>query len=102
MKMTEGKKNDRIDGKVRMEILPLPELEEGARGLTPGAEKNGANNWQNLDDGYNRYLGAMLRHLTEVQQGHVVDSDTGCFHIAQVACNALFMLHFKMKEYEEK
>lgn len=26
--MTEGKKNDRIDGKVRMEMLPFPELEE--------------------------------------------------------------------------
>lgn len=28
MNMTEGKKNDRIDGKVRMDLLPWPELEE--------------------------------------------------------------------------
>ncbi len=100
--VNEGKKNDRIDGKVRMELLPFPELKEVARVLTAGAKKYGANNWQNLDDGYNRYLGAMLRHLTEVQQGNIIDSDTGCLHIAQVACNALFMLHFKMKEYNKK
>lgn len=25
--MNEGKKNDRVDGKVRMELLPWPELE---------------------------------------------------------------------------
>ena len=100
--MTEGKKNDRIDGKVRMELLPWPELEEVARVYTAGAKKYGANNWQNLDDGYNRYLGAMLRHLTEVEKGNIVDSDTGCLHAAQVAWNALAMLHFKMKELEEQ
>ena len=101
MNMTEGKKNDRIDGKLRMDLLPWPELEEVARVLTAGAKKYGANNWQNLDDGYNRYLGAMLRHLTEVQRGNIIDSDTGCFHIAQVATNALFMLHFKLQELAE-
>ena len=102
MNMTEGKKNDRIDGKVRMELLPWPELEEVARVLTAGAKKYGANNWQHLDDGYNRYLGAMLRHLTEVEKGIEIDADTGCRHIAQVVCDALFMLHFKLKEYAEK
>lgn len=99
---TKGKKNDRIDGKVRMELLPFPELQEVARVLTAGAKKYGANNWQNLDDGYNRYLGAMLRHLTEVEKGIEIDADTGCLHIAQVACNALFMLHFKLQEYNDK
>ena len=100
--MTEGKKNDRIDGKVRMDLLPWPELEEVARVLTAGAKKYGANNWQGFEDGYERYKGAMLRHLTEVEKGIEIDADTGCRHIAQVACNALFMLHFKMEELQEK
>ena len=102
MNMTEGKKNDRIDGKVRMDLLPWPELEEVARVLTAGAKKYGANNWQGLEDGYERYKGAMLRHLTEVEKGIEIDADTGCRHIAQVACNALFMLHFKLQEYNKK
>ena len=100
--MTEGKKNDRIDGKVRMELLPWPELEEVARVYTAGAKKYGARNWMNLEDGYERYKGAMLRHLCEVEKGNIVDSDTGCLHAAQVAWNALAMLHFKMKELEEQ
>lgn len=97
--MNEGKKNDRVDGKVRMELLPWPELEEIAKVYTAGAEKYGPNNWQNLEDGYERYKGAMLRHLTEVEKGNAIDEDTGCYHIAQCAWNAIAMLHFKLKEY---
>lgn len=97
----ESIKNDRKDGKVMMELLPWPELEEIAKVFTAGAKKYGPNRWQNLPDGYQRYKGALLRHLTEVEKGNDVDEDTGCLHISQVAINAIFMLHFKMKEYNE-
>lgn len=97
--MNEGRKNDRTDNKVRMELLPWPELEEIARVYTAGAKKYGANRWQNLEDGYERYKGAMLRHLCELEKGIDIDADTGCYHAAQVAINAIFMLHFKLKEY---
>lgn len=97
---TGSKKNDRIDNKVMMELLPWPELEEIAKVYTAGAKKYGAHNWENLPDGYERYKGAMLRHLTEVEKGNDVDDDTGCLHSAQVAWNAIAMLHFKMKELE--
>ena len=76
--MNEGKKNDRMDGKVRMELLPWPELEEIAKVYTKGA---------------------LLRHLTEVEKGNAIDEDTGCYHIAQCAWNAIAMLHFKLEEY---
>lgn len=98
----ESIKNDRKDGKVMMELLPWPELEEIAKVFTAGAKKYGPNRWQNLPDGYQRYKGALLRHLTEVEKGNDVDEDTGCLHIAQVAINAIFMLHCKMKEYETR
>lgn len=99
---TESKKNDRIDNKVMMELLPWPELEEIAKVYTAGAKKYGAHNWENLPDGYERYKGAMLRHLTEVEKGNEVDADTGCLHSAQVAWNAIAMLHFKLKELHNK
>lgn len=99
---TESKKNDRIDNKVMMELLPWPELEEIAKVYTAGAKKYGAHNWENLPDGYERYKGAMLRHLTEVEKGNEVDADTGCLHSAQVAWNAIAMLHFKLKELNYK
>lgn len=100
--MNEGKKNDVKDNKVRMDLLPWPELEEIGKVFTAGAKKYGPNNWQNLENGYERYKGAMLRHLTEVEKGNEVDEDTGCLHIAQVATNAIFMLHFKMEEHKRK
>lgn len=93
-----GRKNDFRDGKARMDLLPLPELEEVAKVLTAGARKYGDNNWRSLPNGYERYKGALLRHLTAVERGQERDDDTGCLHIAQVAANALFMLHFKLRE----
>ena len=98
----EGKKNDFADGKVRMDLLPWPELEEIARVFTAGAKKYGANNWQNLPDGYQRYKGALLRHLCELEKGNDTDEDTGCLHAAQIAWNAIAMLHFKMQKYAQR
>lgn len=100
-KICESVKNDRKDGKVRMELLPWNELEQIAKVYTAGAEKYGEHTWENLTNGYERYKGAMLRHLTEVEKGNAIDEDTGCLHAAQIAWNAIAMLHFKMKEYEE-
>lgn len=95
-------KNDEKDGKVRMDLLPLPALEEIAKVFTAGAKKYGENRWQNLDNGYERYKGALLRHLTEIEKGNEIDSDTGCMHIAQVATNAIFMTYIKMRERDGK
>lgn len=100
-KQAESVKNDFLDDKVRMDLLPWPELEEIAKVFTAGAKKYGPNRWKNLPGGYQRYKGALLRHLTEVEKGNATDTDTGCLHIAQVAVNAIFMLHFKMEEYNE-
>lgn len=43
-------KNDRKDGKVRMDLLPWPELEKIAEVYTAGAAKYGDHNWENLED----------------------------------------------------
>lgn len=93
----DGKKNDRLDRKLRWELLPLPLMEEVVRVYTAGSEKYGPDNWQRLENGYERYEAALLRHLNEAQKGNMIDADTGCLHIAQVAWNAIAMLHFVMK-----
>lgn len=100
--MEESIKNDVKDNKVRMDLLPFAELEEIAKVYTAGAKNYGDNRWQNLPNGYDRYKGAMLRHLCEVEKGNDIDKDTGCLHIAQMAWNAIAMLHFKMEEYRRE
>jgi hypothetical protein len=87
----EGKKNDKKDDKTRWELMPLDCLEDIARVYTEGAKKYGENTWQYLDNGYQRYKGALLRHLYR-SENETFDEETGCRHLAQVAWNAIALL----------
>lgn len=89
----ESKKNDRQDDKLRWDLLPLELLEEVVKVYHEGAKKYGENTWQNLPDGYNRYKGAMFRHLVAHEKGEIVDTETGVYHLSAVVWNAIAMLH---------
>lgn len=86
-------KNDRKDGKLMWELLPLQDIEDIVKVYTQGAIKYGPNTWQNLENGYDRYKAAMFRHLLEYEKGNEYDDETGCRHLAQVAWNAIALLH---------
>ena len=88
-----SKKNDFLDNKPRWDLLPLTDLEEVVKLYTFGAQKYGDNNWQNLENGYQRYKAAMLRHLLEYEKGNTVDAESGCNHLAAVIWNAIAMYH---------
>lgn len=90
----ESVKNDIIDDKLRWDLLPMEEIEDIVKVYHAGAKKYGPNNWQNLDNGFERYRAAMFRHLMEYMKGERVDSDTGCFHLAQCAWNCIAMLWY--------
>lgn len=89
----ESIKNDIQDDKLRWDLLPLEEIEDIVRVYHAGAKKYGPNRWQNLEDGFQRYKAAALRHLMEYEKGERVDADTGCLHLAQFAWNAIAMLY---------
>lgn len=86
------------EGKSRMELLPLNVLEEVARVLTFGAKKYKDNTWQKLKNAEKRYKGALLRHLTAADNGELYDPESGLLHMSHVACNAMFLLYFTMKD----
>ena len=90
----EGKKNDRRDDKTRWELMPLDCLEQIARVYTEGAKKYGDNNWKELENGYERYKGALLRHLYAAEHEEF-DEETKVRHEAAVAWNAIALLWFK-------
>lgn len=94
--MSEGRKDD--DGKLRWDLLPLHLIEKVVEVYTFGAQKYAPNSWQNLEDGYNRYKAAMLRHLTAHEKGETIDTDSKLPHLAHVAWNAIALMHFSMKE----
>jgi hypothetical protein len=91
-----GRKHD--IGKPRMELLPFSVLVEISKVLTHGANKYAPDNWQKVPDAKNRYTGALMRHLAAWKEGENVDPESGedkLLHIAQVACNALFLVWFE-------
>lgn len=86
-----GMKNDKLDDKTRWELMPLDCLEDIARVYTEGAKKYGDDTWQNLENGYERYKGALLRHLYAAES-ETFDEETGCRHLAQAAWNVIALL----------
>ena len=94
----EARKNDRLDDKLRWELLPLEDVEDIVRVYTAGAKKYGPDQWQNLPDGIRRYKAALLRHLVEFDKGNEIDEETGCRHLAQVCWNAIAMLHISKQQ----
>lgn len=97
-----SKKNDRIDDKPMWELLPLQDIEDVVKVYTAGAKKYGPDQWQNLPDGYKRYKAALFRHLVEYEKGNWLDEETGCIHLAQVAWNAIAMLHIEKERHGNK
>lgn len=85
----EGLKYDK--DKIRMELVPLSVVESIAKVLTYGAKKYADNSWKELPDFWNRYKGALLRHLTAIDKGELIDEESGLDHIDQVLCNAAFL-----------
>ena len=95
---TEARKNDRLDDKLRWELLPLEDVEDIVMVYTAGAKKYEPDQWQNLPDGIRRYKAALLRHLVEFDKGNEIDEETGCHHLAAVAWNAIAMLHISKQQ----
>lgn len=62
-----------------------------------GASKYAWKGWESVDDGYNRYSDAMVRHLTYEGEGEAVDPDSGLSHAAHIAWNALARLELLLK-----
>jgi hypothetical protein len=67
-----------------------------------GASKYAWRGWESVDDGFNRYSDAMVRHLTYEGEGEVLDPDSGLLHAAHVAWNALARLELLIKERQNE
>lgn len=88
-------------GKPRMDLLlsGCPNaLEQVSQILTFGAQKYAAHSWQTVPQGEERYLAALLRHLTAHSKGEKNDPESGMSHMAHAACNALFILELEARK----
>ena len=81
--------------KPRYSLIPPILNLEVAKVLTFGARKYAPNNWQLVENGEERYLDALYRHLEAYRSGELVDPESGLYHLSHAACNISFLLHFQ-------
>lgn len=81
--------------KPRLDLIPMLALEQAARVLEFGAGKYGMHNWAR-GMAWSRVVGCILRHLSKIQQGEVIDEESGLPHSAHVLCNALFLATYEV------
>lgn len=93
MNKTVGVKND--TGKNRLDLIEPEFIEKVGEVLTFGANKYEPNNWQGVEDAEDRYYAAAMRHLLAWRKGEKVDEESGINHLAHVATNMMFLLHFE-------
>ena len=96
--MTEGRKDDMKDGKLRWDLLPLDLIEKIVEVYHFGAQKYAPNTWKQLEDGENRYRGALLRHLVEHEKGNLRDDESGLLHAQHLCWNAIALLYFAIEK----
>lgn len=87
-------KNDRIDDKPMWELLPMQEIEDLVKVYTYGAKKYKPDGWQNLENGFERYRAALMRHIMLYLNGERYDKESGLQHLSQVVWNAVAMLWY--------
>lgn len=89
----EGKRFDQ--GKSPMSLLPFIALKEVGNVLLMGQEKYGSWNWVKGMK-WSRIENSMQRHYEAYQSGEDLDKESGLFHTAHLACNALFLLTYQI------
>lgn len=94
-----GMKHDH--GKPRWSLMPFKALGSVLDVLEYGARKYSAHNWRLVEQPFERYSDALMRHVLAYVGGEKVDSESGLHHLAHAACNALFLLHFERDRERE-
>jgi hypothetical protein len=89
-------------GKLRLDLIPAEATEGIGLVLTFGAQKYAAHNWRKGIE-YSRIIGAIKRHLLEIEKGNDIDEESGLLHIDHISCNAAFLQTFmrQPKKYSE-
>lgn len=87
-------KNDRLDDKLRWELLPMEEIEDIVKVFHYGAKKYAPGSWKDIPNGFERYRAALMRHLMAYMKHERIDPESGLKHLAQVAWNAIALLYY--------
>lgn len=87
----KANKNDILDNKNMLQLLPPLAQERIAEVFTYGSKKYSSWNWANGIE-YSRLYGALQRHLTAWYKGEEIDPETGKSHLAHAGCCIMMLL----------
>lgn len=92
--MEQNNKGKRFnEGKLRYDLLEPYAIQELTRVFTKGAEKYEDNNWLKGMT-WRTMLASLKRHIAAFEQGEDFDAETGCYHMAHAAWNALALVSY--------
>lgn len=98
--MKEGTKYDNGKPPVAEFLLDFaPEIMDAAKVWQFGANKYAKSNWKKVENGKERYMNALMRHLLQ-SETEPVDPESGMLHLVHVVFNALAVLHFEKERKE--
>lgn len=82
------------ENKIRYSLVPPLGIQQIASIMTFGAEKYLPHSWQNVENGQERYLDGLMRHVEAFRLGEDLDDDTKMHHLAHAGCCLFFIMHF--------
>jgi hypothetical protein len=80
-------------GKTRYDLMEPFALEQLAKVFTKGAEKYAAHNWEKGMD-WSKITASLKRHIAKFEQGEDFDEETGLYHMAHAAWNAMALISY--------
>lgn len=87
-----GVKHDQ--DKLRFDLIPAKAMQSVAQVYTFGAKKYADRNWEK-GLSFSRLLGAAHRHINSFETGEVMDSESGCHHLASAVFCLLAIIEFQ-------
>ena len=84
-------------GKLLFSLIPPETTRALAQVLTFGAQKYAPNNWQLVENGKDRYLDALFRHLDAYRSGEALDPESGLSHLSHALTNVAFLHYLDLK-----
>lgn len=81
------------EGKTRHDLLEPYAIDQLAKVFTVGASKYAVHNWLKGMD-WSKVVASMKRHINKFEQGEDFDEETGLYHMAHAAWNAMALVSY--------
>lgn len=81
------------EGKVRHDLLEPFAINELAKVFTKGAEKYAIHNWLKGME-WSKVIASLKRHINKFELGEDLDQETGLYHMAHAAWNAMALVSY--------